>query len=374
MKKHYRHETDCLNCGTELQGNFCHKCGQENLQMKESFGHMINHAVSDYFHFDYQFFHTLKPLFAKPGKLTVDYLEGRRAQYLHPVKMYIFISLIFFVLFFKQNGHEIVKEVPSNKSTRVLADTIKHNLAKDIDSDKSLTPADKAKIKQTINKFVPGAVKTIDTVQIAKAKSPAPAAKLADPDPKDYNGGIMLMDNKNDPDSYPEYLAQQNKLTEAQRDGIFTGYIKKKSYSWKSQGKNGLEMFREGLQHNAPKMMFLLLPLFAFILSIAFRKNRKFYVEHIIYAIHLHCFLFLFLAAEIVLKLIIPATWESVIEILDLVAFLGVTYYVYRSLRVVYNRSRWRTVSKMIGVSLAYFFVFGMCFLIVAAITAITTV
>jgi hypothetical protein len=104
MKKHYRHENNCLNCGTTLEGKYCHNCGQENLEIKETFGHMMNHAISDYFHFDHQFFHTLKPLFFKPGYLTNEYMAGRRAQYLHPVKMYIFISLVYFLLFFQQKG------------------------------------------------------------------------------------------------------------------------------------------------------------------------------------------------------------------------------------------------------------------------------
>jgi len=100
MKKHYRTENNCLNCGATLQGKFCHVCGQENLQIKESFGHLMNHAISDYFHFDEQFFNTLKPLLFQPGKLTTEYMAGKRMSYLHPVKMYIFISLIFFVLLF----------------------------------------------------------------------------------------------------------------------------------------------------------------------------------------------------------------------------------------------------------------------------------
>src|ERR1700748_2942472 len=102
MKKHYRHENDCLNCGTILvEGHFCPNCGQENLEMKESFGHMMSHAISDYFHFDYQFFHTLKPLLFKPGKLTKEYMSGHRISYLHPVKMYIFISVVYFLLVFQ---------------------------------------------------------------------------------------------------------------------------------------------------------------------------------------------------------------------------------------------------------------------------------
>jgi hypothetical protein len=107
MKKHYRKENDCLNCGAMLTGKYCPNCGQENLEIHESFGHMMNHAISDYFHFDHQFFHTLRPLFLKPGYLTNQYMSGKRAQYLHPVKMYIFISIVYFLLLF-QSGHSLV--------------------------------------------------------------------------------------------------------------------------------------------------------------------------------------------------------------------------------------------------------------------------
>src|SRR5271154_3713846 len=122
MKKHYRQENDCLNCGTILEGHYCHNCGQENLQIRESFGHMMNHAISDYFHFDHQFFHTLKPLLFKPGFLTNEYMAGRRTQYLHPVKMYIFISIVYFLLLF-QSAHETV--TTNNVNRKKPADTKK---------------------------------------------------------------------------------------------------------------------------------------------------------------------------------------------------------------------------------------------------------
>src|ERR1700743_2797230 len=119
MKKHYRQENDCLNCGTTLQGHYCHVCGQENLQIKESFGHMMNHAISDYFHFDHQFFHTLKPLLFKPGFLTNEYMSGRRAQYLHPVKMYIFISLVYFLLLFQSSHKKVVSTTVNGKPVTI---------------------------------------------------------------------------------------------------------------------------------------------------------------------------------------------------------------------------------------------------------------
>src|SRR3954468_22171136 len=128
MEKHYRKENDCLNCGATLKGKFCSNCGQENLQIKESFGHMMNHAISDYFHFDHQFFHTLKPLLFKPGKLTTEYMAGHRVQYLHPVKMYIFISLIHFLLLFKNDHKEYIKMDDKQTTTEQTADSIKASI------------------------------------------------------------------------------------------------------------------------------------------------------------------------------------------------------------------------------------------------------
>lgn len=373
MKKHYRHENDCLNCGTILEGKFCHNCGQENLEMKESFGHMINHAVSDYFHFDDQFFHTLKPLFAKPGKLTVEYLAGHRAQYLHPVKMYIFISLIFFVLFFHGNERSVVHVKDSKENGAKLIDTVQHNLGNDIDNDKSLTAAQKKSIKDKMNRFVPGVA--IDTSSAKNKVTKSQKAKVENAEHENSDNGIInFIEDDKSIKNYNDYLAKQKKLPANQQDGFMSRYIEKKSFDWQNQGKNAQEVFAEAFKHNAPKMMFLLLPLFAFILSIAFYKNRKFYVEHVIYAIHLHCFLFLFLAASILLKMMIPHSLKAIADIIDFVVFVAIVYYIYRSLKVVYCRSRWRTVSKMLGVSAMYFLVFGLCFMLIAAITAVTTV
>ncbi|HEX5655380.1 MAG TPA: DUF3667 domain-containing protein, partial [Chitinophagaceae bacterium] len=95
-----RKEKDCLNCGTIVQGRYCHECGQENVLPKESFWHMVTHFLYDITHFDSKFFETIKDLAFKPGFLSIEYMKGRRASYLHPVKMYVFTSAVFFLLFF----------------------------------------------------------------------------------------------------------------------------------------------------------------------------------------------------------------------------------------------------------------------------------
>src|SRR4030095_10871822 len=91
---------NCLNCGTAVMGRYCHVCGQENIEPKESFWHLVTHFFNDVTHFDGKFFITLKDLLLKPGFLTKEYMIGKRASYLNPVRMYVFTSAIFFLLFF----------------------------------------------------------------------------------------------------------------------------------------------------------------------------------------------------------------------------------------------------------------------------------
>jgi hypothetical protein len=79
---------------------FCTHCGQENLEPKESVGHLVRHFFEDITHFDGKFFVTLKDLIVRPGFLTREYVAGKRMTYLNPIRMYIFISAIFFIALF----------------------------------------------------------------------------------------------------------------------------------------------------------------------------------------------------------------------------------------------------------------------------------
>jgi hypothetical protein len=351
MKKHYRHENNCLNCGTILEGKFCHNCGQENLEIKESFGHMMNHAISDYFHFDEKFFHTLKPLFSKPGLLTNEYMAGRRVQYLHPIKMYIFISLVYFLLFF-QSGHQIVKVnktvgKPAAVENKIDAEN------KLIAKNPNLSASQKKALQHIVTKHGAVEVKKLDDDDDTKSKN-------------DYFFITTTGDT-----TYQQYETNQAKLNSDKRDGLFLKVYNKTALSYREKyGSRAREVFLDELNHNIPKMMFVLLPMFALILSITFSRNKKFYVEHLIYAFHLHCFLFLFLAILMLIQLIAPHQL-AVIGWIDFAGTLYIIWYIYRSLKVVYQRSAFRTTTKIIGMSLAYLMSFAFCITIVVIITAL---
>lgn len=95
-----RKERNCLNCQTTVIGRYCHVCGQENLEPKESVWHLVQHFFNDITHFDGKFFATVKYLLRKPGFLSAEYVAGRRASYLNPIRMYVFTSAIFFLILF----------------------------------------------------------------------------------------------------------------------------------------------------------------------------------------------------------------------------------------------------------------------------------
>lgn len=93
-------EGPCPNCGHPLTADdrFCPRCGQENHSLKIPIGHLLYETVEGIFHFDNKFFRTLWQSITRPGLIVHDFLEGRRARYVPPIRLYIFVSVIFFFL------------------------------------------------------------------------------------------------------------------------------------------------------------------------------------------------------------------------------------------------------------------------------------
>jgi len=91
----HTHETNCLNCGTELVGNHCHACGQHAHVHRtlSAFFHDFLHGV---FHFEGKIWRTLPLLAWKPGELTRRYVEGQRASFISPIALFLFCVFLMF--------------------------------------------------------------------------------------------------------------------------------------------------------------------------------------------------------------------------------------------------------------------------------------
>lgn len=89
--------TRCENCDTPLDGPFCGKCGQPKESIIKFFGSVIVHFLDDIMGYDARAWRTLFPLFFRPGFLTNKYIEGKRVRYVPPFRLYLFISIVFFI-------------------------------------------------------------------------------------------------------------------------------------------------------------------------------------------------------------------------------------------------------------------------------------
>jgi Protein of unknown function (DUF3667) len=95
---HAAAEPDCLNCGAELQGKFCHACGQKAASVQLGMHDFVHEVTHEFLHLDGKILQTVKLLVVRPGELTRQFLAGRRARFISPVRLYLTFSLIFFTL------------------------------------------------------------------------------------------------------------------------------------------------------------------------------------------------------------------------------------------------------------------------------------
>ncbi len=100
-KRKFKSQT-CPNCGYRFgnaseRTNYCPECGQENYDLNAPFRHLVKEAAETIFHFDTRSVKTLKALLFRPGFLTAEFVRGKRASYVKPMRFYIFFSFLFFL-------------------------------------------------------------------------------------------------------------------------------------------------------------------------------------------------------------------------------------------------------------------------------------
>ncbi|MCO4291539.1 DUF3667 domain-containing protein [Solitalea sp. MAHUQ-68] len=327
MSKHYRKENDCLNCGAVVTGKFCANCGQENLDTKENFWHFLSHNIGHYFHVDSKFFKSIVPLLTKPGYLTNEYSNGRRASHFPAASMYLFVSLIYFILFFKQQNFISVESDKVQKSKTEVSDTTK-----------------------------------VLGINIINNKNSSNKAKV------DSSGSENFFRGKRNY-TVEKYEKEQKALKPSERDNFLTYFLNKRLIKI-FNGHEAQEHFVDTFVHNIPKMMFLLLPLFAVGLKLFYYRSRKFYVEHLVHSLHLHTFLFILFSVSILINFLPLSNAAS--NWLVVVVLLISSWYIYRSFRTVYGQSRMRTLTKMFFLYFFYALSLTICLGIVAMITIAT--
>ena len=339
-----RKERNCLNCNSVLQGKYCHICGQENVEPKETVWHLVSHFFQDITHFDGKFFHTLRYLVWKPGFISREYINGRRASYLNPVRMYVFTSAFFFLVFFtvyKVDTLEVKKGISYDGKT--------------IDMIQAMDSAVFADFTRKINMKENGigepmsreAFKNFtDTVRqksfFLLPKGPAYKSKAA------YDSAISsgkIHDN---------WWKQQfiNKFIEINR----------------KFGNNmddfGSELAKSMI-HRLPQLLFISLPFLALLLKLLYIQRKKFfYVDHGIFSIHFYIFIFITMLILFALNKLDDQLHLGFINSITAFFVAVIFFYQYKAMRNFYGQRRLKTIVKFLILNFFFFFVMNILFLL----------
>lgn len=102
---------NCPNCFAETSGNYCHQCSQETTLHPPSAREFLHEFIGHYVALEGKLWQSLWLLLLKPGRLTLEYLHGRRVRYVQPLRLYLTFSLIFFALV-KFSGLDFIETEP----------------------------------------------------------------------------------------------------------------------------------------------------------------------------------------------------------------------------------------------------------------------
>ena len=247
--------TPCANCGHERSGRYCTNCGQNDRDYTRSLPPVLGEILKETFELDSRVFRTIKPMFLRPGELPKEFSRNRRASYISPIRLYIFASIAFFFLlsFTADLRPRMGPEAGDATEVRLGREAGEDT---DVGPLKALLPPpQKRKVDEIIRR--PG-------MPLAKSLLFGMADGLAELE--EPLGRWELFG-----------LARVVDLLEDPRSGF------------------GL------LLDNLPFAMFVTLPAYALLLMIFFVGSRRFFTEHLVFAVQLHTFAFIIFTVMLML-------------------------------------------------------------------------
>ncbi len=246
----------CENCGTPLEGRYCHVCGQEARSLDVSFQSFVGEWLAAVLGFDGRIWRTLGRLLLSPGGLSIDFLEGRRARYVSPLRLYFFISVaVFLALAVSDSSVVNFSERDASKESTLTYSWSSGN-------------RDGAPPTEAADSQAPQSSEETTALDGDGAHTEATTeAAGGDDSGKDDDSGN---DGGDSSESEVEKKVGQWISGSAQRF------------------KSDPEAVNKAFLDRMPHAFFLLVPLYALFLKVLFRKRYRSYVQHLVVSLHLH--------------------------------------------------------------------------------------
>src|SRR5437773_10269209 len=327
--------THCENCGAQLEGHWCAKCGQPAIDYRRSFRHVLADLLNEFLNWDSKFFATIGLLLVRPWRLTNEFLAGHRVRYVHPLRLYLLASILFF--FAVNYGARGLHLEPGK-----------------------LGPKDRAELEADLKKgdLPPAAREELETLLREPPSPPAPSPLTTTPSPPP-----APRTDKQTQESGKIVTGPTDRPIVAFDPGTksstpFERWLEAKAKDKMGERGTKMGLFVSTLFSNLPYMMLCCIPLFAFVLKVLYLRRRIFYIDHLIYALHIHTFAYtgimLIVLTTIGLNRVVSgpiAGWT--------IALLWSAFVVqiFLSIRRVYRQSWFISILKFLFGGLAYLMV-----------------
>jgi hypothetical protein len=332
---------DCANCGHPLIGPYCAICGQPHNTHRRSVGHLLHDFFKDIVNFDSRILRTARALLLQPGELPQAFHEGRTQRYMPAVRLYLFVSLLFF-LFLSVSGIAIFQF-----GVTVETSLLEHDKAGHV-----------FKVENGKRTQIEGLISDADgNISVAKVGKPVVVVPGLKADGS-INNSISTK-----PAFFQKIGSLQSRLTPAAKEVLdkLRAEERKDIKGGESPWLKNLYASLERLVTDPaalngqlttwiPRILFFLLPMFAVLLALFYRRLRKefYFVDHLVFSLNVHTFAFAVLIAAAAAAQSFPGQWVALLTILVL------SVYVYLALKRFYGQGWIRTGLKFAGLTFIY--------------------
>jgi len=364
----------CQNCGEVLLGEHCYACGQPTKGLVRQFSTIIGDFMDSVFELDSRILRTIGPLMFRPGFLSTEYFAGRRVRYVSPVRLFVFLSLFAFFaaqwtfdIGADESGDSPVQINTAPGQNRQLANA---TTVEEVESIRDQALAQLATARADAG-TVPGVGVAMDVAEQgvrAEAERRIQAIERAQetgeplPMARDDDGRISFNGTPWDAGSNPIHIAWlpaalNRKLNESA--GRAQGNIERI--------QDDPNLLKDAFLSTVPATLFVLLPLFAVLLKVAYVFKKRLYMEHLIIALHSHSFLCGALLLVMLLGAITGWTagwpWLSGLSYwLEIALLVWMPLYLLLMQKRVYGQGWPMTLIK--------FFIIGNCYMFLISIGA----
>lgn len=336
----------CLSCGAKIVGPYCASCGQKNDDMRRSLFRLFVDFIEDTFAFDSRMWRTLGVMAAAPGRVPTNYSHGQRSRYTPPVRLFLVVSFLFFLILSLTHTMFVAVEVRGKTPEEIAAD--------------------KAEFEKAIAEAGPAAS---DAIKAARAGQVAQGAIVFDETPVDCDIKVttrffvrpndLIVDEE-------KWRACSTSISEAAKveienegpaaegatagrpvstDDVQAGF--KRVLSGVDLLVANPAQFNEQMNVWLPRVMFFMAPILALILGLFIRGRDALLFDHLVLSLYSHATAFAIFGAAILLgQFGAPNVFP--------IAMAALGLYFTIALRRAYRRGWVKTVYSTAFASLIY--------------------